>query len=147
MYSPAGQANSESTTGLFLYFVSSSRTKVSLLHFNKYRLIVKLIQNIFPTSWLLALSPRCLKGPLTGSFTLLKIHWLEYTVGMLDYSFYLSLWEGKKQAKHEGAGSQEGNPWQPDIKMVQESSRTSQVAPGKTKVRVTGGKEQVILKS
>lgn len=38
-------------------------------------------------------------------------------------------------------------PWQPDIKMVQESSRTSQVAGGQTEVGEKGGREQVILKS
>lgn len=30
------------------------------------------------------------------------------------------------------AHRKEGRPWQPDIKMVQESSRTSQVAAGQT---------------
>lgn len=84
------------------------------------------------------------KGPLTGS-----LHLLIYTsraAASLALQF-LSLVLGGQKQKYEGAGLQEGNPWQPDIKMVQESSRTSQVARGQTKVRERGGKEQVILKS
>lgn len=78
--------------------------------------------------------------PLTGSLALLKrtrrvrVRFLSVVVG------------GQKQ-KRGGASLQEGRLWQPDIKMVQESSRTSQVAPGQTKVRERGGREQVILKS
>lgn len=60
---------------------------------------------------------------------------------------FLSLVEGGQKQKYEDAGLQEGNPWQPDIKMVQESSRTSQVAGGQREERERRGKEQVILKS
>lgn len=59
----------------------------------------------------------------------------------------LSLVLGGQKQKYEDTGLQEGNPWQLDIKMVQESSRTSQVAGGQTKERERGGNEQVILKS
>lgn len=59
----------------------------------------------------------------------------------------LSLFLGGQQQKYEDAALQEGNPWQPDIKMVQESSRTSQVARGQTKEKERRGKEQVVLKS
>ena len=93
---------------------------------------------MFTTFVLLAHSPRC----LTRSPSLLI-----YTgrVNQQHASVFISR-SGQKQ-KYEDAGLQEGKPWQPDIKMVQESSRTSQVAGGQTKQGERGGKEQVILKS
>lgn len=118
---------------------------MSLLYLDKYNCQIN--PQIFSQhSCSLHSSPRCFEGPLTGSLTLLKYTGRAYTNSVLGLLF-LSLVLGGQKQKHEGAGLQEGNPWQPDIKMVQESSRTSQVAPGQTKVRERGGKEQVILKS
>ena len=117
--------------------------------------ILKLIQNIFSTLALLAHALHRVKkkrkkkrrkkkkaiNRVTPSF---NIH--QQSGSILSTPVFISRSAGQKQ-KYEGAGLQEGNPWQPDIKMVQESSRTSQVARGQTKVRERGGKEQVILKS
>lgn len=63
----------------------------------------------------------------------INIRWWSMATACLVFFIFLSLVLGGQKQKHEGAGSQEGNSRQPDIKMVQESSRTSQVAAGQTK--------------
>ena len=72
------------------------------------------------------------KGPLTGSLTVLIYTGKEEQQHAPSILQFLSPVVGGQKQKYEDTGSQEGNPWQPDIKMVQESSRTSQVAPRQT---------------
>lgn len=86
------------------------------------------------------------KRPINRVTDSINKHWWRVPTACLVPHFLHLVLGGQKQ-KYEGAGLHEGKPWQPDIKMVQESSRTSQVARGQTKVRERGGKEQVILKS
>lgn len=57
--------------------------------------------------------------------------------------FFLSAPIGGGETETRGGGGlQEGRPRQPDIKMVQESSGTSQVAAGQTMARGRGGREK-----